>query len=373
MSHSESPAPPSFQQHYYPDVNVSWRVARRPECTVKPGCCGRGTGSGVAGLVSVDPLQGPAAGDDRGVVVVDGAGDDVELEPDVLPKPGLVEVEEEMSNCITIGGGCDVVLHGWASCGVVFDLDGVHPLFQRMHRCRTHGRTFGVFDDECAVWLYQQPSPPGRGSMWDYVRPEPCVVQHARSYYSAGLLSHMIGMYERGIEQQRILSCIQQLWQAQHEQRASEYTFHGWPQQVLPWGAERGHKLMTDRRKFDCLLADYFSHFLEGGFQRDLRLACQYLCYGLTTDETFKVTKACSVMVEPEQPRSGTRRRAWLCTPFTAAQPRWWSAMPSCLTRQLRRGQSCSKLCSKCSMIVGVLWSLALSALTILWATRACW
>jgi hypothetical protein len=218
---------------------------------------------------------------------------------------GLVDEGDECDERghVVVGAGCDIVLHGWASCGRVFMRDGVHPLYQRMYRCRTHSRTFGVFDDVCAAWLYAQPSPDGAGSMWDYVRPDPVIVQHSQSYYSADLLSSVVGMYQSRVEQEGIIEIVQQDWLAKHELNASDYTFYHWPPQPVPWWvAESGHQVMTDRRKLSCLLADCFSHYLKGNFDRDLQIARRYLCHGLSTDETFKVAKACSILMEPTRP-----------------------------------------------------------------------
>lgn len=65
------------------------------------------------------------------------------------------------------------------------------------------------------------------------------------------------------------------------------------------WERLRGGRgIMTDRSKVHDLLLDYFRVFLQPQYERDVLLAREQLCYGISIDETFKVAMKCRVRVE---------------------------------------------------------------------------
>jgi hypothetical protein len=151
--------------------------------------------------------------------------------------------------------------------------------------------------------------------MWDFVRPEPVVVKHARTFVSADLLASLLVQYENGVDVYKLTKNMQDFWLAQHRLRAAEYTFHtGVLVGAVPWWEEHlGHKVLTCRRKMSAMLAAYFVHFLEPAFERDMQLARQYLSYGLSTDETIKLAKRCSVYVKSSAGQAGRYESACFC------------------------------------------------------------
>ncbi|KAF6247236.1 hypothetical protein COO60DRAFT_1592416 [Scenedesmus sp. NREL 46B-D3] len=227
-----------------------FKVAGRPDDVFMPGCCGRSDGQGASTSTAGASLE-----------------------------------TSYSEGRVHLGQGCDIVLKGWENTTHVCDVKGVYPLKARKYWCQTHNHSFTHFNTEFAGWLYAQQGP-GGCSMWDYVRPEPLVVRHARTSMSADLLSSLVIQYENGAEVYGLVTNMHEMWLAAHRTNASEYTFH--TQIAVPAAP--------------C----FFEHYLSPTFQRDMLLAQQHLCKGVSTDETFKLSKRCSVW-EAKEPASAAQ------------------------------------------------------------------
>lgn len=177
-SESEADAPvPTFKQHYYPCRYASLKTAGRPVEVFIPGCCGHSGGSGAS-----TSAAGAALGASQ---------------------------------------GCDIIKKGWQDMGHVCEVKGVYPLKARKYYCKTHNKIFTHFSPDFAGWLYAQQGP-GGCSMWDHVRPEPLIIQHARTYLSADLLSSLVIQYENGTEVYGLVTSMQEMWLAEHLAHASQ-------------------------------------------------------------------------------------------------------------------------------------------------------
>jgi hypothetical protein len=94
MIQEDPAATPSFKQHFYPDVNVSWRVAGHPDKVFRPGCCGRGSHAGSARLAPGQAWDREGAGGK--VVYVDG---DVGEDASVISGP-LIQRKATVSTAV---------------------------------------------------------------------------------------------------------------------------------------------------------------------------------------------------------------------------------------------------------------------------------
>lgn len=260
-SDPDEPDIPTFQHHLYPHRSASLKVAGRPDDVFVPGCCGHVGGAGASGSAA-----------------------------------GAVLEARYSEGRVFLGEGCDIVLDGWQPLGKVCEVKGVFPMRARKYRCRTHKGAFTHFSPGFAGWLYSQQGP-GGCSMWDFVRPEPLLVKHGRTYMSQELLASLVIQYENGMEVYGLRNSMQDMWLAQDCANESEYAFHtGDHFGPVPWWEVGSQgKVLSDRRKLTDVLAAYFEHFLSHAFERDMLLAQQRLARGVSTDETFKLSKRCSV------------------------------------------------------------------------------
>ena len=80
-----------------------------------------------------------------------------------------------------------------------------------------------------------------------------------------------------------------------------------------PWVEERGHQLFTDRRTLAMLIRSYFTTFLRDDFERDLQIALEKLCLGISADETFKVALKCSYHVKGDDGKASKYKQAPFC------------------------------------------------------------
>jgi hypothetical protein len=106
-------------------------------------------------------------------------------------------------------------------------------------------------------------------------------------------------MYERRLELNRILDVVQDLWLSKHQERRQDFLFYsGTNVGCIPWWeVEKGHRAFTDRRKIYALVASVFQHFYRPKYTDCITFARKYLCYGMSTDETYKMALKCKVYV----------------------------------------------------------------------------
>jgi hypothetical protein len=189
-----------------------------------------------------------------------------------------------------MGDACNVLLHGWASCGNVLCLQGVHPLQQQRYFCSTHRRLFTVTDDLMCSVLYKHHT-------WDEVQPEPLIVKHGQTYMTTEFLADIIAMFEKNVTINQIVDIVQHRWRAVFALNAAEFARHTrQPVVTVPWWETQcGHAVFSDRRKVFAIISAYFQHFLRDNWQAGLLTARRQLCYGVSMDETFKVALKCSV------------------------------------------------------------------------------
>lgn len=134
---------------------------------------------------------------------------------------------------------------------------------------------------------------------WEELQPEPLVVKHAETYLTADLLWDIITMFERRTTINQIVQILQQRWRGIYTSRAKEYMRHaGVAVSMVPWWEEvSGHGVLTDRRKVHSIIAAYFDRFFRHVWDEGVQFLRQRLCFGISTDETFKLALKCSVKV----------------------------------------------------------------------------
>jgi hypothetical protein len=214
-------------------------------------------------------------------------------------------VEDQFTPCCCGAGckadaqDCHITANGTKDFGLVLALDGPRPLHVRAWRCATHNSSFSVLSHAFLSCCYEHYT-------WQQLQPEPLVLKHGRTVYTAELAQDIISMYENRVTVKQIIDIIQQRWRRVYAMHADEANRHRPTTQRLqlhqPWWVQlHGKQVMTDRRKMANFISDYFTAFLKPQFMADMQLARERFCYGISIDETYKLALKCSVAVHTDQ------------------------------------------------------------------------
>jgi hypothetical protein len=93
---------------------------------------------------------------------------------------------------------------------------------------------------------------------------------------------------------------VQEIWRAKHQEHWLQHVRNmgltGMPDSVPTWwSVSRQHQVLTDRRKMQAIILDFFAVFIEPQLDNDLAAMCKHLCAGISIEETFKIADMCSV------------------------------------------------------------------------------
>jgi hypothetical protein len=200
--------------------------------------------------------------------------------------------------------------------GFLLSVEGPQPYSIRQYYCTTHGSKFSMFSGKFAPWLYSEES----GYGWDDIRPAPVIVRHGDTCMTAEFLAWVKNMFESNTTVMQIVTIVQKQWRDVYWQRVDEYVGLGMGtaserdslvKGTQPWWVQAAkHQVFTDRRKVREIIAAYFATFHKEGFNRDMQIAKEQFCHGLSIDETFRVALKCSLAVRKEDGSVGGYRAA---------------------------------------------------------------
>ena len=212
---------------------------------------------------------------------------------------------------------CEIQRWQQVPAGWLLDVSKPSPLYVQWYFCRTHAHYFGCMGPTFLEWLYGNTS----GHTWEEVQPNPMVVKHGETYMTCEFLSWIITMFEQRVTVYQIIEVVQQQWLENHKQALADFKRGLTGEQITalvssedpPWVEERGHQLFTDRRTLAMLIRSYFTTFLRDDFERDLQIAREKFCLGISADETFKVALKCSYHVKGDDGKAGKYKHAPFC------------------------------------------------------------
>ena len=212
---------------------------------------------------------------------------------------------------------CEIKRWPQRRVGWLLDVKKPSPLHVQSYYCHTHAHYFRCMRPEFLEWLYG----PTSGHSWEEVQPNPLIVKHGEMYMTCESLTMVISLYEKRVTVYQIIEIVQQQWLDNHKQALADYKRRLSAQQIKalvdseepPWVVERGTQLCTDRRTMAMLIRSYFNTFLRADFERDLQIAREKFCLGISTDETFKLTLKCSYHVRGETGRASKYKQAPFC------------------------------------------------------------
>ena len=183
-------------------------------------------------------------------------------------------------------------MNGAESGGLLLCVDGPVPFMKQKYWCKVHNRGFHVFSSDMLRALYREHT-------WEQVQLHPLVLQHEQTYLEPGLMLQLVTSFENRCAIKQIVDNVQGVWAGVHQQRWLQYRRQ--QSEVLPevvptwWSQVYGHNVLTDRRKVQAVILDYFATYLEPQFDADVVQLCRHLCAGISIDETFRVAAQCTL------------------------------------------------------------------------------
>jgi hypothetical protein len=199
------------------------------------------------------------------------------------------------AKCIESITPCQVVSNGYSEARWCYTMEGPRRLYYRKYRCTAHELSFNVYTAEAMQHVD-----------WQQVTHSTLVIKRHRTFITGDLLWMLYTLFRRRTTIAAIVDTIQEQWRVLFLSSVAKYNVWAEHNSEEPLIADARLQHQGCSRRFTCrrtlleLLVDVYVNYHQATVKQSLKQLVIKYSYGISLDETFRVSKRIKVAVRAD-------------------------------------------------------------------------